>query len=93
LAREREREREGRGLRVHFDASGLTTHAGTAKRQPLALTAFAGYTALSVVGRGATAILHFEYAFAVFRLVTVVGVADGADTCRRATLTCRVIPR
>ena len=57
--------REVRGIRLHADTSGLTTHAGSTKRLPLALTAFAGYTAPAVVGVGAAALLHFGHAFAL----------------------------
>jgi Peptidase M50B-like len=64
--------REVRGIRLHADTSGLTTHAGSTKRLPLALTAFAGYTAPAVVGVGAAALLHFGYAFALLWLVVVL---------------------
>ena len=40
-----------RGIRLHADTSGLTTRRGSTKRLPLALTAFAGYTAPAVLGR------------------------------------------
>jgi len=64
--------REVRGIRLHADTSGLTTHAGSTKRLPLALTAFAGYTAPAVVGVAAAALLHFGHAFALLWAVVVL---------------------
>jgi len=64
--------REVRGIRLHSDTSGLTTHAGSTKRLPLALTAFAGYTAPAVVGVGAAALLHYGRAFALLWAVVLL---------------------
>ncbi|NTV39271.1 MAG: M50 family metallopeptidase [Demequinaceae bacterium] len=64
--------REVRGIRLHADTSGLTTHAGSTKRLPLALTAFAGYTAPAVVGVGAAALLHYGRAFALLWAVVLL---------------------
>ncbi|WP_203656429.1 M50 family metallopeptidase [Demequina activiva] len=55
--------RQVRGIRLHSDTSGLTTHSGDTKRLPLALTAFAGYPAPAVLGLGAAALLGAGYAF------------------------------
>jgi len=64
--------REVRGIRLHSDTSGLTTHAGSQKRFPLALTAFAGYTAPAVVGVGAAVLLHYGRAFALLWAVVLL---------------------
>jgi len=64
--------REVRGIRLHADTSGLTTHAGSQKRFPLALTAFAGYTAPAVVGVGAAVLLHYGRAFALLWAVVLL---------------------
>jgi len=64
--------REVRGIRLHSDTSGLTTHAGSTKRLPLALTAFAGYTAPAVVGLAAAAVLHSGYAFGLLWAVVLL---------------------
>lgn len=59
------------GIRLHSDTSGLTTHSGSAKRLPLALTAFAGYPAPAVLGLGAAALLGAGYAFALLWVLLV----------------------
>ncbi|WP_430868729.1 M50 family metallopeptidase [Demequina aurantiaca] len=64
--------REVRGIRLHSDTSGLTTHSGSTKRFPLALTAFAGYPAPAVLGLGAAALLSAGYAFALLWIVVIV---------------------
>lgn len=64
--------REVRGIRLHADTSGLTTHVGSTRRLPLALTAFAGYPAPAVVGLGAAVLLHAGYAFALLWIVVVL---------------------
>lgn len=64
--------REVRGIRLHSDTSGLTTHSGSAKRLPLALTAFAGYPAPAVVGVVAAAFLNAGYAFALLWVVVIL---------------------
>ncbi|WP_236683564.1 M50 family metallopeptidase [Demequina aurantiaca] len=64
--------REVRGIRLHGDTSGLTTHAGSSKRVPLALVAFAGYPAPAVLGLGAAALLGAGYAYALLWIVVVV---------------------
>ena len=64
--------REVRGIRLHADTSGLTTHAGSTKRLPLALTAFAGYPAPAVVGLAAAYALHRGYAFALLWAVVLL---------------------
>jgi hypothetical protein len=64
--------RKLRGIRLHSDTSGLTTHAGSSKRLPLALTAFAGYPAPAVLGLGAAALLGGGYAFALLWVTVIV---------------------
>lgn len=64
--------RDVRGIRLHSDTSGLTTHSGSTKRLPLALTAFAGYPAPAVVGLGAAALLGAGYAFALLWIAVVL---------------------
>jgi len=64
--------REVRGIRLHSDTSGLTTHSGSTKRLPLALTAFAGYPAPAVLGLGAAALLSAGYAFALLWVVVLL---------------------
>lgn len=64
--------REVRGIRLHADTSGLTTHSGSTKRLPLALTAFAGYPAPAVVGVLAAAFLHQGFAFALLWVVVIL---------------------
>lgn len=64
--------RKVRGIRLHADTSGLTSHSGSTKRLPLALTAFAGYPAPALLGLGAAALLHAGYAFALLWIVVVV---------------------
>ncbi|MFW2513302.1 M50 family metallopeptidase [Demequina sp. SO4-13] len=64
--------RQVRGIRLHSDTSGLTTHSGSTKRLPLALTAFAGYPAPAVLGVGAAALLGAGYAFGLLWLLLVV---------------------
>lgn len=64
--------RDVRGIRLHSDTSGLTTHSGSTKRLPLALTAFAGYPAPAVVGLGAAALLYAGYAFALLWIVVLL---------------------
>jgi len=63
--------RQVRGIRLHSDTSGLTSHAGSTKRLPLALVAFAGYSAPAVLGVGAAALLHAGYAFALLWVVVL----------------------
>lgn len=60
------------GIRLHADTSGLTTHSGSTKRLPLALTAFAGYPAPALVGLGAAALLGVGYAFALLWITVVL---------------------
>ncbi len=60
------------GIRLHADTSGLTTHSGSTKRLPLALTAFAGYPAPAFVGLGAAAMLYAGYAFALLWIVVLL---------------------
>ncbi len=64
--------RSVRGIRLHSDTSGLTTHSGSTRRLPLALTAFAGYPAPALLGLGAAALLHFGYAFALLWIAVVL---------------------
>ncbi|WP_062072523.1 M50 family metallopeptidase [Demequina sediminicola] len=64
--------RQVRGIRLHSDTSGLTTHAGSTKRCPLALTAFAGYPAPALLGLGAASLLHAGYAFALLWVVVLI---------------------
>ncbi|MFN3866968.1 MAG: M50 family metallopeptidase [Demequina sp.] len=64
--------RSVRGIRLHSDTSGLTTHSGSTKRLPLALTAFAGYPAPAVLGYGAAILLGTGYAFALLWLTVLV---------------------
>lgn len=64
--------RKVRGIRLHADTSGLTTHYGSVKRLPLALTAFAGYPAPAVLGLGAAALLGSGYAYALLWITVVV---------------------
>jgi hypothetical protein len=64
--------RQVQGIRLHRDTSGVTTHAGSTKRLPLALTAFAGYPAPAVLGSGAAALLGAGYAFALLWIVVIV---------------------
>ncbi|WP_236685775.1 M50 family metallopeptidase [Demequina oxidasica] len=64
--------REVRGIRLHGDTSGLTTHVGSSKKIPLALVAFAGYPAPAVLGLGAAALLGVGYAYALLWVVVVV---------------------
>jgi hypothetical protein len=63
--------RQVRGIRLHSDTSGLTTHAGSTKRLPLALTAFSGYPAPAVLGLGAAALLGAGYAFGLLWVTLV----------------------
>lgn len=64
--------REVRGIRLHADTSGLTTHAGSQKRLPLTLTSFAGYPAPALVGLAAAYALHRGYAFALLWAVVLL---------------------
>ncbi len=64
--------RKVRGIRLHADTSGLTTHYGSTKRLPLALTAFAGYPAPAVWGLGAAALLGAGYAFALLWITVLL---------------------
>lgn len=64
--------RKVRGIRLHADTSGLTTHYGSVKRLPLALTSFAGYPAPAVLGLGAAALLGAGYANALLWVAVVV---------------------
>ncbi|MFW7413479.1 M50 family metallopeptidase [Demequina sp. SO4-18] len=64
--------RQVRGIRLHSDTSGLTTHSGSTKRLPLALTAFAGYPAPAVLGVGAAALLGAGYAFGLLWATVLV---------------------
>jgi hypothetical protein len=64
--------RKVRGIRLHSDTSGLTTHVGSTKRLPLALTAFAGYPTPAVLGLGAAALLRAGYAFALLWVVVLL---------------------
>ncbi len=64
--------RDVRGIRLHSDTSGLTTHSGSATRLPLALTAFAGYPAPAVLGLGAAALLYAGYSFALLWIVVLL---------------------
>ena len=64
--------RKVRGIRLHSDTSGLTTHYGSVKRLPLALTSFAGYPAPAVLGLGAAALLGAGYANALLWITVVV---------------------
>lgn len=64
--------RKVRGIRLHADTSGATSHAGSTKRFPLALTAFAGYPAPAVLGLAAAALLSAGYVFALLWIVVVV---------------------
>ncbi len=64
--------RDVRGIRLHSDTSGLTTHSGSTKRLPLVLTSFAGYPAPAVVGLLAAAFLHQGYAFAFLWVVVIL---------------------
>lgn len=64
--------REVRGIRLHRDTSGLTTHYGSVKRLPLALTSFAGYPAPAVLGLGAAALLGAGYVNAVLWITVAV---------------------
>ncbi len=64
--------RDVRGIRLHADTSGLTTHAGSSKRVPLALTAFAGYPAPALLGLGAAALLYAGYAFALLWIAVLL---------------------
>lgn len=64
--------RSVRGIRLHADTSGLTTHSGSTRRMPLALTALAGYPAPAVLGVGAAALLHTGYAFALLWIAVVL---------------------
>ncbi|MDE0572696.1 M50 family metallopeptidase [Demequina sp. B12] len=64
--------RKVRGIRLHADTSGLTTHAGSARRLPLALTAFAGYPAPALVGIGAAAVIHAGYVFGLLWAAVMV---------------------
>ncbi|MCB2413467.1 M50 family metallopeptidase [Demequina sp. TTPB684] len=60
------------GIRLHADTSGLTTHSGSTKRLPLALTAFAGYPAPAVLGLGAAVLLGAGYAFALLWIAVLL---------------------
>lgn len=64
--------RSVRGIRLHADTSGLTTHSGSTRRLPLALTALAGYPAPALLGVGAAALLHFGYAFALLWIAVLL---------------------
>lgn len=64
--------RKVRGIRLHADTSGLTTHYGSVKRLPLALTSFAGYPTPAVLGVGAAALLGAGYANALLWITVVV---------------------
>lgn len=64
--------REVRGIRLHADTSGLTTHAGSTKRLPLALTSFAGYPAPALVGLAASFALHRGHAFGLLWAVVLL---------------------
>lgn len=67
--------RRVRGIRLHADTSGLTTHYGSVRRLPLALTSFAGYPAPAVLGLGGAALLGAGYAYALLWITVVVLVA------------------
>lgn len=73
--------REVRGIRLHSDTSGLTTHAGSTKRLPLALASFAGYPARALVGLAAAYALHRGYAFALIWAVVLLPVLVLVQIC------------
>lgn len=64
--------RKVRGIRLHSDTSGLTTHVGSTQRLPLALTSFAGYPAPALLGLGAAALLSSSYAFALLWIMVLM---------------------
>ena len=64
--------RDVKGIRLHADTSGLTTSSGSAKRLPLAMVSFSGYTAPAVLGLGGAALLRAGHPYALLWTMVVV---------------------